>query len=926
MRMRNTLILALLLSGCASGPSSISGVRGMERRVLPNGLAVVVKEDHRLPTVTALVAYRVGSALEDEKEGLTGVSHFFEHMVFKGTEKYKRGDIDLITMRCGGENNAFTDFDMTGYWFHVHSSHLDDVLDILADTMGNCTLDPKEFELERGPVLQEMNIWLDGSWGALEREIGKTMYRASGYRHPVLGYVDDVKNLTREQMMAYYKAHYCPQNASLIVVGDVDREDIYRRAEKFFGKIPRGPRADPPPPFEGPQEEERTVEIRTDKTTDRIILGFRGDKAGSDDDVTLDVAATILGEGRTSRLHARLVEKEGLAGEGNVNVSNESRKREGYFSVQVELAIGAPLDEVRRILLEELLELRKAPVTEKELRRAKNILRAHWVFETESQYALAQKIGYFEGFDLPEYVGTYLDRVESVTARDVLACAKKYFTPENRTVGIGRAAPKAEEEKKEPEKKDPDKKDPDKKDGGKPGGEKKEGDKRRPGQRSPGLQAKSGPPDLGPVREVKLENGLTVLIKSRRDFPILAIQGFVNGGMLFEPEDKAGLATLVGDTLDEGIKDDRGRERTGDELAEEIESLGGKFSTNSNGVSVKVLSEHATQAFDLLRDILRYPSFPEERVKKVREDMLAEIESRDDDSAARARRLFFEEAFRGHPFHRPPQGYEETVKALVRKDCVDYYRRFFRPENAIVSIAGDIDPDRAAEEVRKRFATWKGEGAWSPPRVPQIARQQEPRTVYAHAPTSQVRFQMGHVGIDRSNPDFFTLRVMETILCTSPGFTNRMAKNVRDLQGLAYDVGGSITSGAGQAPGPFTIVLGVEAKDKDKALATVRAELEKFLKDGPTAQEVDDAKNYLLDSFVGSWETVEDVASYMLEVKRYDLGKDYAAQFHRAVSRVTAESVLRAARQYIDLGKMTLVGVGPVDKDGKLQLEGDKDK
>ncbi|HLF94738.1 MAG TPA: insulinase family protein, partial [Planctomycetota bacterium] len=612
--------------------------------------------------------------------------------------------------------------------------------------------------------------------------------------------------------------------------------------------------------------------------------------------ITLDVIATILGEGRLGRLQTRLVEKEGLAGEGNVSVYNESRKHEGYFSVQVELALEAPVDKAREIILEELLALQKNPVSAKELRRAKNILRAHWVFDSESQYALTQRIGVFEAFGLPEYVATYLDRVERVTAEEIRACAGKLFRSENRTVGIGRT----------PAKKDGDK-------------------KRKPGRRAEIVPQKSGAPEFGALTEVRLENGLTVLVKPRRGLPILAIQALVNAGMMFEPEDKAGLASLVGDCLDEGIRDDRGRERTGDQLAEEIESLGGKFATSSSGTAVKVLSDHATQAFDLVRDVLRHASFPEERVHKVRDDMLAEIESMDDDPAGLARRLFFEQAYRGHPFHRPAIGYERTVKTLTRNDCLDHYARFFRPENTIVAVAGDIDPERAVEEVRRRLGDWRGKGEWKAPRVPEIARQAEPRTVYATAPVNQVRFHLGHVGIDRANPDFFTLRVMETIFCASPGFTNRLAKNVRDLQGLAYDVGGSITAGAGVAPGPFQIVLGVEAKDKDQALRTVREELGKFLQDGPTAQEVKDAKGYLLDSFVGAWETADDLAAYMIEVKRYDLGRDYAAQFHQGVSKVTKDDVARAARKYVDPRNLTLVGVGPVDKDGKL-LEGDKDK
>jgi zinc protease len=166
---------------------------------------------------------------------------------------------------------------------------------------------------------------------------------------------------------------------------------------------------------------------------------------------------------------------------------------------------------------------------------------------------------------------------------------------------------------------------------------------------------------------------------------------------------------------------------------------------------------------------------------------------------------------------------------------------------------------------------------------------------------------------------------METILLTSPGFTNRLARNVRDLQGLSYDVNGSITGGAGIVACPFQVVLGVEAKDKDKGLQAVMKELQQFLKDGPTAEEVKDAKDYLLNSFVSSWETVEDMADYLLSVERFGLGMDYAGDYYRAVKAVTPEEVLRIARNYLDLKNLTTVIVGPVDKNGKL-IEGEQDK
>jgi zinc protease len=893
MRKRSPLcVLALLLcalSGVAQERRDL--LAGLERRVLPNGLAVVVKEDRRIPMVTAMLAYRVGSA--NEERGITGASHFFEHMVFKGTEKYKRGDIDLVTYRCGGENNAFTTHDMTGYWFHVNAKHLDDVLDILADTMGNCTIDPQEFESEKNTVLQEMNIWLDGPWGELELELDKAVYRKSAYGHPVLGWREDVEKLTPERMKAYYKTHYRPQNASLVVVGDVAKADVFARAEKFFAKLPKGEDPKPPVLEEPPQKEARRVTLKTERAADRLMMAWRADAAGTESDIVLDVVATLLGDGRTSRLQHRLVEKEKLIGEGNLDVTNYSRRHEGVFSVQAELALGGSPEKTEEVVLEELRVLAERPVGERELRRAKNLIRANFAFEAESQYELASKIGYFEALGLPDYVNRYMDRVEAVTPAAVQATARKIFTLEGRTVVLGAAKAKRTSASVF----------------------------RRGGPPSPRRSGKGfggqAEPSIGEVREVKLENGLTVVVKSRRDFPVLAVQAFVDGGQLYEPEEKAGLVRLVGELLDEGTDDRAGRVRSSGQIAGDVEFVGGKLDTNANGAAVKVLSEHATVAFDLVRDLLRHASFPEDRFELIRSDLLAEIESMDDDPQGVARRLFYEQAFKGHPFHRPGVGYKATVEKLTRDDVLAYVRRFYRPENVIVAVAGDIDPDRAVEEVRTRFGSWKGEGPWEAPKPAAAVRQTEPRTSNRFFKAQQARLHLGHVGIDRKDPDFTALRVLETILCSSSGFTNRLARTVRDERGLAYDVGGSVTAGAGAAPGAFQVVLGVEAKDKDAALALVRKELGTFLEEGPTAQELEDARKYLTASLPGAWETNENVAAYLLEARRYGLGMDHAAKFHRAVSAMTREDVLRAARKHVDLKNLTTVVVGPKEGDEK---------
>jgi zinc protease len=901
---RSSLGLVLAFLACAGAAAQdrrpIDLLSGVERRVLHNGLAVIARPDRRLPTVTAMLAYRVGSV--NEEPGLTGMAHFFEHMVFKGSAKYKPGDIDLVTYRCGGENNAFTTHDMTGYWFHVGASHLDEVLDILADTLGRCTIDPREFDRERNTVLQEMNIWLDGPWGGLERELDKAVYQESRYRHPVLGWKEDVEKLTRDGLAEFYRRHYQPQNASLIVVGDIAPAEVFAKAEKFFAGLPKGEPSPAPKAAEPPQKAERTFELPTSQTADRFMMAFRADRAGTPADLALDVLAVLLSEGRTSRLQTRLVDKEDLAGQEGVSSNNYSRQHEGVFTVKVELALEASLAKAREVVIEELEALKKKPVGERELRRAKNIVRARFAFEGESQLELTSKMGYFEALGLPDYVGRYMDRIEAVTPELIQETARRVFTAENRTVAVGRAKAKRDPAVR-PSKRSP---------------------RGTEGRRS-GPRAVQGAPVLKGVRQTTLPNGLRVMVAPRRDVPVLAVQCFVNAGPLLEPEAKAGVASLTGDLLDEGIEDDAGRWRSGDQLASEIEFVGGDLATGPTGAACKVLSEHATLAFDMIRDVVRYPSFPAERFSEVKDDLLAEIQAQDDDPQRAARRLFFEEAYRGHPLRRPASGYKATVENVTLDDVKAHYARFFRPENAVIAVAGDIDPDRALEEVKVRFGGWAGKGAWAAPALPAARRQSGPRERYQTADAQQARIVMGHVGVERTHPDWATLRVAETILGTAPGFVSRLAKNVRDVQGLAYDVHGSITQGGTEAPAPFMVLLGVEAKDKDKGIAAVREELRKFMEEGPTEREVEDAKAYLRASFTDAWELCDDLGAYLVDLSRYRLGVDWPEHYFDALSKVGREDVRRAAAKHLDLGGLTTVVVGPVDEKGNL-LEGGRPK
>lgn len=859
------LLPALVLAACAARERE-GLLGGLRRRTLSNGLSIVAREDSRRPAVTALLACRVGSA--NEGPGETGLSHFFEHMVFKGTRKYGKGDIDRLTLRAGGRNNAFTTHDMTGYWFSVGREHLDAVLDVLADTLRPGPLEPREFELERRTVFREMDRWLDGPWGSLERELARALHPEGPYHHPVLGLRGDVERATPERMQRYVRAHYRPDRASLVLVGDFDAEDAIDRAARTFADLPVPPGSAPVPPPPPPPGRERSVSLRLPDRGDRVIVAYRTVPAGAPDDVVLDVIAALLGEGRSSRLHRRLVERGDLVGEGNVGAFHGSRRLGGVFSIHAELALGASVDETRLAILDELDRLAAEEPSARELRRAKNQVRAEFVFGQESQVDFAATLGYFEALGLPDHVPTYLDRVEAVTSRGIRETAARIFVARNRTTAVGRG---------------------------------------RAERRVAGPRAAAFP---DAVRMERFGNGLVVLAVRRSQLPVVTVYAQVEAGRLVVPPAQAGLARLAGELLDEGIDDGAGRRKTGAEIAAEVEFTGGRLASSSTGVAVKVLSEHSGLAFDTVADLLRHPSLPPDRFEALREDLLAEIGTRDDDPADLAARLCLAAAYGDHPYALPDGGTRETVEGLTREHVVSYVRRYFRPENCVLVVVGDLDPERAVQMARTRLRAWRGLGPWEPAAPPPAPRGEAGRIARA-ADSRQTRIHLGHVGVERTHPDWAALRVMETILCDAPGFASRLARAVREDRGLAYDVAGSYTAGSGRAPGAFQVALGTAPADAGTAVSVVLEEVRRFRAEGPTEREVEDARAYLRGSAGRDRESTDGLAAHLAEAYRRGLGFDHAARFRGEVAEVTREDVRRAARAHLDPERLVIVTVGP---------------
>lgn len=418
------------------------------------------------------------------------------------------------------------------------------------------------------------------------------------------------------------------------------------------------------------------------------------------------------------------------------------------------------------------------------------------------------------------------------------------------------------------------------------------------------------------VERVEFPNGLVLLLSENHSIPSVSINAIVRAGSRFEADEKAGLASLAGALLDAGTVS-----RTSQQIAETIEAAGGQLGTfgdyQLSGAVVRLLSKDAGLGLDVASDLLINATFPEDKVRQDIDRRVAQIQARLDVPRTQASDVFNEIVFEGSPQHRPAVGYEETVRTLTRADVEGFYRRYYVPGNTMLAIAGDIDKNEVKSMVEATFGKWPAAAGFETPQAPRPNRQTSPIERFVAASKEQVNIIIGHLGIERKNPDYYDLLVMDTILGSSPGFTSRIPRILRDEQGLAYSTFSNITSSAGLEPGRFIAYIGTAPENLNRAISGLRGEIERIVEGGVTAEELETAKLYLTGSFVFHFQRNSQIAEFLLEAEIYGLGFDYIEKYPELIRAVSVESVNRVTRKYIDPRNLTTVVVGPVDEHGK---------
>jgi zinc protease len=408
-------------------------------------------------------------------------------------------------------------------------------------------------------------------------------------------------------------------------------------------------------------------------------------------------------------------------------------------------------------------------------------------------------------------------------------------------------------------------------------------------------------------REV-LDNGLTLLIVERHNLPMVTVTLGVKAGNLVEPEDKSGLANLTASLLSEGTA-----KRTGRQISEEIEFVGGSLGASGGSdyatVNLSVLKKDISLGFNLLSDVILNPSFTDDEIKKKVKKIKGSLKAGEEDPSFVASKAFMKEVFGNHPYGRLVQGSEACLDSIKRDDIVEFHKSYYTPDNSIMSVVGDITPGEVKALLDQYFSAWQMKRI-NPPSLPELTHARK-KTIIIDKELTQANIVLGHLGVERSNPDYYAVSVMNYIL-GGGGFASRLMQNVREEKGLVYDISSFFS--ANRIGGAFEVSLQTKNESANEAIEEILKEIKKIRSEPVSEKELSDAKAFLTGSFPMRIETGARIANFLIAVEYYGLGMGYADKYPSYINGITREDVLRAAEKYLDPDNYVLVVVADEKK------------
>ncbi|MBS1993419.1 MAG: insulinase family protein [Cyanobacteria bacterium SZAS LIN-3] len=868
----------------------------VEYRLKSNGLKVLLAENHATPNVSTMILYRVGS--RNEAVGYTGATHFLEHMMFKGTDKF---DYVASLKPLGGTFNATTSYDRTNYFAKVPSKGLPLVIEMEADRMRNLVLRKEHRDSEMSVVHNELDNGKNNPFSAVREQLMAVSLQQHPYHHPVIGYALDVENVPLERLQAFYNEFYYPNNAAFMVSGDFNSADALKQIAQHFGPLPASPHPIPQVyTYEPAQEGVRRFEVSRVSTFPQFtLMGFRTPGAAHKDNLALAAISAILGSSDkpASRLYKAAI-ATGKAVE--VFCMTNSLKDEGPFMIGGVMGRGGNYDELEQILLGELKKFADEPVSEEELNRTKAGNRKATDIGTDNAMALLEQLCQAEVEEKWQRFFTYDDDFDGLTADDIQRVARKYFTAKNMTVGRFiqekpplQAAPEVAAEAD------------------------------TTGATTAATEAATaGDETSAPATTVasfkkrttvkKLPNGLTVQILPMPLVKTVAVSLTVQAGNYLASAEKSLVPTLTAQMLNKGSKN-ASKEEAGQALDDMKSGISFSNSNYSVAMNGKVVAKDLGKYITYVADMLRNPLFLQEELDLVMEEMHTNLSQQLDDNDAVAGQRMAAELFpKDSPLYDKP--FEEVLaelETITVDDLRQYHGKYYSPKSTVITIAGAVEADEVMQILTLALGSWQGDKAPAIKLPAALERKAATKTV-VHLDNKESATIIVALPTTTAigTKEFFTAKIANAALGEDT-IDSRLGRVIRKEKGLTYGVYSSF-----QNPyfgsGAWVIEL-TTANDKvDEALALVHEIVAKYAAEGISQAEFEQCIDQAESRFTVGLDGPSPVASTMNLYTFLGMGIEMLDELPKHYRGVSRDEVNAYIRKNFDLTNAATIIVGSV--------------
>ncbi len=865
-----------------------------------NGLTVLLMEDHSAPVATFMVTYHVGS--RNEAIGHTGATHILEHMMFKGSKNFNKENgkpIWTVLQNIGAQINATTWMDRTNYFELLPKEHLTSAIAIEADRMRNLFIKDEDRQTEMTVVRNEFERGENDPFDTLDKNIWAIAYQAHPYHHSTIGWRSDIEGVSTERLREFYETFYWPNNATVTIIGDFNKDDVLRMILDNYGKIPKAPHDIPEMYTTEPEQEgARRFVIKRSGQTGIVGVAHKTPEGLHEDNYAIQILSRILGDGKSSRFYKKIIDK-GMA--TRISMWDFPFRDNGLFVTYAFLTPGIDHKEVEQIILDEYALIKEKGVTSEEIARAKGQIRAEQAYSRDGSYSIASNLNEAIATGDWTYYTNYFENINKVTKEDIERIVETYLVEDQSTTGyfIPQTGSGGG--------------------GGQPGNSKPHhpynftdvADEQFSEIGASGSKIADRIVDQTPIEGVRLltmETGVQ---------DVVTIAGSILGGDVYSPQANRMIADLTAAMLDKGTKN-----KSKFEIADKLESVGASINFSSDQQHVKFsarcLKSDIPLVLELLAEQLREPSFSKDDLKTLKARLVGNLKRDLENTGKQAGGAFLRKLYpEGHPnFSYETEERIKMINNIQTSNLQNFHDTYYGLGSMTIVAVGDIDSKEFSTQVAKVFGGWK--------KSPLMKKETLLKANNTNSITEYVTIKektsadiyLGlPIGIDRNHEDYYPLMLGTYIL--GGNFSARLMQTVRDEQGLTYGIQSWVGGVDNGNDGYWTIWATFAPQMVARGYNASLEQLEKWITDGVTQAELDAKKTTITGSYKVGLATTRGLAAQILTNAERGRPNNYLDLYPELINALTLDQINNAIRTYIDKDKLVFIVAGSLDKDGK---------